>query len=59
MEMIAAEIAAHPALLTLGADDGPSNAGSSNGTPRASVAPGGTKLKLTFAANGGSNGNGE
>lgn len=51
--MVAAQLAEHPALSTLGEGDASTVGGSSIGTPRQSVAPGGTKLKLNFsAANG-------
>ena len=55
--MIAAQQAENPGLATLGEGDGASTAnGSRIGTPRASMPPGGTKLKLTFGggANNGS-----
>lgn len=54
--MIAAQLEEHPGLSTLGEGDASTIGGSNMGTPRASVAPGGTKLKLNFAAANGNSG---
>lgn len=54
--MIAAQIAEHPGLSTLGEGDASTVSGSRMGTPRQSVAPGGTKLKLNFSAANGNSG---
>ncbi|KAK5077246.1 transcriptional regulator [Lithohypha guttulata] len=51
IEMIAQQQSDNPGLLTLGEGDTNSTMdGSSMGTPRPSVPPGGTKLKLNFSA---------
>lgn len=54
--MIAAQLDEYPGLNTLGEGDASTVAGSNMGTPRASVAPGGTKLKLNFSAANGHSG---
>lgn len=49
--MIAQQVSDHPGLLSLGEGGADSNVdGSSIGTPRPSVPPSGTKLKLNFSA---------
>lgn len=49
--MIAQQQAEHPGLTSLGEGDANSTVGgSSMGTPRPSLPPGGTKLKLNFSA---------
>lgn len=54
--MIAAQLAEHPELSMLGEGDASTVGGSAIGTPRQSVAPGGTKLKLNFSAANGNSG---
>ena len=50
-ELISQQHADHPGLTTLGEGDANSTVGGSNiDTPRPSVPPGGTKLKLNFSA---------